>query len=95
MRGELKHGEILSKTQVISLLPVGVWGCGDWLMLEVGFTASDRPDRRDSSGDHSRQPGRFDWRALQHVLAGERFIDPTLDNRVVVTFSKHLFLLTA
>jgi hypothetical protein len=63
-------------------------------MLEAGFTVSDRPGRRDSPGDHSRHPGRFDRRALQHVLAGERFIDPKLDNRVVVAFSKHLFLLT-
>jgi len=64
-------------------------------MLEAGFTISDRPGHRDNPGDHLRHPEWFDRRALEHVLAIERFIDPTLNNRVVVAFSEHLFPLTA
>jgi len=64
-------------------------------MLEAGFTISDRPGYRDNPGDHLRRPGRFGRRALEHVPAVDRFIDPTLNNRVVVAFSEHLFLLTA
>jgi hypothetical protein len=41
------------------------------------------------------QQRRLGRRARQHVLTGEDFIDPALDNWIAVAFSEHDVLLTA
>jgi hypothetical protein len=56
---------------------------------------SEGTSGRGKPGSQPAQPRRLRWRARQHVLAGERLVDPTVNDPVVATFSEHAILLSA
>jgi hypothetical protein len=63
--------------------------------LVCDAAVSEGTSGRGKPGSHSAQQRRLRRRTLQPVLAGERLVEPTVNDPVVATFSEHAILLSA